>query len=134
MAIDMTSRAGALARRGSVARLVLLFVIFVLRQSRRDPGRSLRRSNQAVTDLPIERSSFWFECKQPLSGNTAFYTDVEARLAMIQLPAQLYTNNQSELKEIAPLFANLDNLAALHRVGPRTGTVRTCARQLIEKG
>jgi hypothetical protein len=136
MAIDMTSPAGALARRGSVARLVLLLLfLFSGGCAVTLVGPYDEVTDQAVTDLANRTEQFLVRMQTtgaPYQGNEAFYTDAKARLATIRLRAQLYPNNQGELKEIDLLSANLDNLAALHRVGPLTGAVGVHARQLIE--
>jgi hypothetical protein len=92
-------------------------------------------TDQAVTDLANRTEQFLVRMETtgaPYQGNEAFYTDAKARLATIRLRAQLYANNQGELKEIDLLSANLDNLAALHRVGPLTGPNGKTARQLLE--
>ena len=92
-------------------------------------------TDQAVTDLTNRTEQFLTRMQTtgaPYQGNESFYTDAKARLATIRLRAQLYPNNQGELNELDLLSANLDKLAALHRLGPLTGTTGNAARQLIE--
>lgn len=136
MVTDMTSPAGALARCGSVTRLVvLLLLLFSGGCAVTLVGPYDEVTDQAVTDLANRTEQFLVRMQTTgasYQGNEAFYTDAKARLATIRLRAQLYANNQGELKEIDLLSANLGNLAALHRAGPLTGAVGMHARQLIE--
>lgn len=136
MEIKVPSHAGALIKPALVARLLFLFVfLFSGGCAVTLVGPYDEVTDQAVTDLANRTEQFLVRMQTtgaPYQGNEAFYTDAKARLATIRLRAQLYPNNQGELKEIDLLSANLDNLAALHRVGPLTGAVGVHARQLIE--
>jgi len=136
MPIFMTTPARALAKPGSILRLVLL-LLFLL------PGGCAvtlvgpydEVTDQSITDLANRTEQFLVRMQTtgaPYQGNEAFYTDAKARLATIRLRAQLYPNNQGELHELDLLSENLNKLAALHRLGPLTGAVGKTARQLIE--
>jgi len=136
MAIYNTSSTGALAKPGSIGRLVLLLFFFL------GAGCAITLvgpydevTDQAITDLANRTELFLVRMQAtgaPYQGNESFYTDAKARLATIRLRAQLYANNQGELKELDLLSANFEKLAALHRLGPLTGAVGKTARQLIE--
>jgi hypothetical protein len=134
--IDMTFHAGALAKPGLVIRLVLLSFFFLsggCAVSLVGPYDEV--TDQSITDLANRTEQFLVRMQTTgaaYQGNEAFYTDAKARLATIRLRAQLYPNNQGELNEIDLLSANLDKLAALHRVGPLTGPTGKAARELIE--
>lgn len=134
--IKMPSHTGALARPGLVAKLLLLLVFFFSGGCAVTlVGPYDEVTDQAVTDLANRTEQFLVRMQTtgaPYQGNEAFYTDAKARLATIRLRAQLYANNQGELNEIDLLSANLDKLAALHRLGPLTGPSGKAARQLIE--
>jgi hypothetical protein len=136
MEIYNTPSARALAKPGSIGRLALLLLIFLSSGCAVTlVGPYDEVTDQAITDLANRTEQFLVRMQTtgaPYQGNEAFYTDAKARLATIRLRAQLYANNQGELKEIDLLSSNLDNLAALHRVGPLTGAVGMHARQLIE--
>jgi len=136
MEIDMTSHAGALAKPGLIVRLVLLSLLCLSGGCAVTlVGPYDEVTDQAITDLANRTEQFLVRMQTtgaPYQGNEAFYTDAKARLATIRLRAQLYANNQGELTEIDLLSANLDKLAALHRVGPLTGPTGKAARQLIE--
>lgn len=136
MALDMTSHAGALAKPTSILRLVLLLLSFFCAGCAVTlVGPYDEVTDQAITDLANRTEQFLVRMQTtgaPYQGNEAFYTDAKARLATIRLRAQLYANNQGELNELDLLSANLEKLAALHRLGPLTGTTGKAARQLIE--
>jgi hypothetical protein len=135
-AIDMTSHAGALAKLGLIVRLVLVSLFFLSGGCAVTlVGPYDEITDQAITDLANRTEQFLVRMETTgasYQGNEAFYIDAKARLATIRLRAQLYANNQGELNEIDLLSANLDKLAALHRVGPLTGPTGKAARQLIE--
>jgi hypothetical protein len=121
--------------RSAVGLLLLLLFVFSSGCAVTLVGPYDEVTDQAITELANRTEQFLVRMETtgaPYRGNEAFYIDAQARLATIRLRAQLYANNQGELHELDLLSANLDKLAALHRVGPLTGQSGKLARQFIE--
>jgi hypothetical protein len=132
----MTSPVGALASpRLVVPLLSVLFFLFSGGCAVTLVGPYDGVTDQAITDLANRTEEFLTRMQAngaPYRGNEAFYIDAKARLITIRLRAALYPNNEGELKLIDLLSANLNNLEALHRLGPLTGRTGNAARSTIE--